>query len=129
MRIIRYLDKSGNIHHGAEQKDGSALEIDGDIFGEYTVTDRTATIEKLLSPVGPGNIFGIGRNYGLHAEEAGEPIPEFPVVFQKNSNAVQNPGDPIVIPRHLRSDAVDYECELLAAIKEVGAYPSQGGSD
>lgn len=29
---------------------------------------------------------------------------------------MQNPGDPIVLPTHLRSDAVDYECELAVII-------------
>jgi 2-keto-4-pentenoate hydratase/2-oxohepta-3-ene-1,7-dioic acid hydratase in catechol pathway len=29
---------------------------------------------------------------------------------------VQNPGGPIVLPRHLRSDQVDYECELAVVI-------------
>ena len=29
---------------------------------------------------------------------------------------LQNPGDPIVLPRRLRSDAVDYECELAVVI-------------
>jgi 2-keto-4-pentenoate hydratase/2-oxohepta-3-ene-1,7-dioic acid hydratase in catechol pathway len=29
---------------------------------------------------------------------------------------VQNPGDPILLPRHLRSDEVDYECELAVVI-------------
>ena len=34
----------------------------------------------------------------------------------KTSTAVQNPGDPIVLPRKVRSDAVDYECELAVVI-------------
>ena len=34
----------------------------------------------------------------------------------KATTAVQNPGDPIVLPRHLRSDEVDYECELAVVI-------------
>jgi 2-keto-4-pentenoate hydratase/2-oxohepta-3-ene-1,7-dioic acid hydratase in catechol pathway len=38
------------------------------------------------------------------------------VLFLKNSGAVQNPGDPIVLPRRLRSDEVDYECELAVVI-------------
>jgi 2-keto-4-pentenoate hydratase/2-oxohepta-3-ene-1,7-dioic acid hydratase in catechol pathway len=29
---------------------------------------------------------------------------------------VQNPGDPILLPRHLRSEQVDYECELAVVI-------------
>ena len=34
----------------------------------------------------------------------------------KSPAAVQNPGDPIQLPRHLRSDEVDYECELAVVI-------------
>ena len=34
----------------------------------------------------------------------------------KNCGAVNDPGDPILLPRHLRSDAVDYECELAVVI-------------
>jgi 2-keto-4-pentenoate hydratase/2-oxohepta-3-ene-1,7-dioic acid hydratase in catechol pathway len=34
----------------------------------------------------------------------------------KTPAAVQNPGDPIVLPRTLNSDAVDYECELAVVI-------------
>ena len=34
----------------------------------------------------------------------------------KTSSAVQHPGDPIVLPGRLRSDAVDYECELAVVI-------------
>ena len=45
------------------------------------------------------------------------PIPEFPVVFMKNTGSVQNPGDPIQLPTHLRSHAVDFECELAVILK------------
>jgi 2-keto-4-pentenoate hydratase/2-oxohepta-3-ene-1,7-dioic acid hydratase in catechol pathway len=34
----------------------------------------------------------------------------------KNSGTVQNPGDPIYLPRKLNSSAVDYECELAVVI-------------
>ena len=34
----------------------------------------------------------------------------------KSPAAVQNPGGPIVLPRHLRSDKVDYEGELVIVI-------------
>jgi len=58
----------------------------------------------------------IGLNYRRHAEETKGQIPEYPVLFFKGPNTVQNPGDPIVLPRHLRSDDVDYECELAVVI-------------
>jgi 2-keto-4-pentenoate hydratase/2-oxohepta-3-ene-1,7-dioic acid hydratase in catechol pathway len=33
---------------------------------------------------------------------------------------VQNPGDPILIPTHLKSEEVDYECELAVVIGKSG---------
>ena len=116
MKIIRYSDTSGQIHHAAQQADGTALVIDGDLFGTYTVSDRKADVAKLLAPVDPRAILCIGLNYKFHAEESGMAIPENPVLFMKSPGAVQNPGDPILLPTHLKSDSVDYECELAIVI-------------
>lgn len=116
MKIIRYSDASGQIHHAAQQADGSALVIDGDLFGSYSVSDRKADVAKLLAPVDPRAILCIGLNYKFHAEESGMAIPENPVLFMKSPGAVQNPGDPILLPTHLKSNSVDYECELAIVI-------------
>jgi 2-keto-4-pentenoate hydratase/2-oxohepta-3-ene-1,7-dioic acid hydratase in catechol pathway len=116
MRIIRYFDPTQQIRYAAQQPDGTAREIDGDIFGEHSVTGRQALVTKLLAPVAPSNLLCIGVNYRRHAAEGKAPIPEFPVLFMKATSAVQNPGDPILLPRHLRSDQVDYECELAVVI-------------
>jgi 2-keto-4-pentenoate hydratase/2-oxohepta-3-ene-1,7-dioic acid hydratase in catechol pathway len=116
MRIIRYQDAGGRTGFAAKQPDGSALEIEGDILGAYRVTDRTADVAKLLAPVSPTGIICIGLNYRHHAEETGAKFPETPVVFVKGLNTLQNPGDPVEIPRHMRSDQVDYECELAVVI-------------
>jgi 2-keto-4-pentenoate hydratase/2-oxohepta-3-ene-1,7-dioic acid hydratase in catechol pathway len=116
MRIIRYLDSQKTSKFASQQADGSALEIDGDIFGSFTVTSRQADIKKLLAPLQPTAFFCIGLNYKKHAEEGKNPIPQFPVLFMKNPGAVQNPGDPIVLPRKLKSTQVDYECELSVVI-------------
>ncbi|MHB0938871.1 MAG: fumarylacetoacetate hydrolase family protein [Armatimonadota bacterium] len=116
MKIIRYQDRLGNIQYGAQQADGSALRIEGDIFGEFTVTEQPAEVLKLLAPVSPVSLFCIGLNYRQHAIETHKPIPEFPVLFMKGINAVQHPGDPILLPRALRSGEVDYEAELAVVI-------------
>jgi 2-keto-4-pentenoate hydratase/2-oxohepta-3-ene-1,7-dioic acid hydratase in catechol pathway len=116
MRIIRYLDPDQHVCYAAEQPDGTAREIAGDVFGDYSVTGRQATVRKLLAPVMPGNLLCVGLNYRRHAAEGKAAIPQFPVLFMKSTSAVQNPGDPIVLPRHLRSDEVDYECELAVVI-------------
>jgi len=116
MRIIRYTDAQGSIKFASQQPDGSALEIDGDIYGKHSVTNRRADVKKLLAPIQPTAFFCIGLNYKRHAEEGKNPIPQFPVLFMKNPAAVQNPGDPIVLPRKLQSTQVDYECELAVVI-------------
>lgn len=64
----------------------------------------------------PPAIFCIGLNYRQHAEETKAKIPEFPVVFMKSPASVIGTGEPIVLPRHLRSDQVDFEGELAVVI-------------
>src|SRR4051812_31534615 len=116
MRIIRYLDARGTARYASQQSDGSAREIDGDVFAKHEITSRAADLRKLLAPVAPSAILCIGLNYRKHAEETKAKIPEFPVLFMKMPASVQNPNDPIVLPRALRSNEVDYECELAVVI-------------
>ena len=120
MKIIRYADSAGNTGYAAQNADGSAWRIEGDIYGKFSVTNQTAVVNKLLAPVVPSQILCIGLNYRKHAEETKAKIPEFPVLFIKSPATVQNPGDSILIPTHLKSDEVDYECELAVVIKKAG---------
>jgi 2-keto-4-pentenoate hydratase/2-oxohepta-3-ene-1,7-dioic acid hydratase in catechol pathway len=115
MKIIRHLTPSGPAY-AALQPDGSAHEITGDIFGSHQVSDKAVKPGKLLAPVVPPNILAIGLNYRKHAEEGGKGVPERPMLFIKSTNSLQNPGDPIELPRKLASHEVDYECELAVVI-------------
>jgi len=116
MRIIRYLAQEGDIRFAAEQPDGRCFDVRGDIFKAFEVTGHESNMVKLLAPLEPRVILCIGLNYRKHAEETGAKIPEWPVLFLKSPNTLQNPGDPIVIPTKLRSNEVDYECELAVII-------------
>ena len=116
MRIIRYQDSKGVIAHGAQQADGSVLKIAGDIYDHPQVTRERADARKLLAPIMPAAILCIGLNYRRHAEETKAKMPTHPVLFLKGLNTLLNPGDPIQIPTRLRSDEVDYECELAVVI-------------
>lgn len=116
MRIVRYLDAGGRASLGAQHADGSVTRVDGDLYGKRTDTGEKVQATKLLAPIVPVNLLCIGLNYRRHAEEGKQAIPKFPVLFIKNNSALQNPGDPIVLPRVLRSDKVDYECELAVVI-------------
>jgi len=73
---------------------------------------------RLESPVlRPPKILAIGVNYGDHAEEAkagGMKIPDFPVVFNKQSTSAHPPYEAFHMPR--ASSALDYEGELGVVI-------------
>jgi hypothetical protein len=99
MKIIRYLDSDRQVRYASLQADGTAREISGDLFGEFSTTDRPATVGKLLAPLAPTAFLCIGLNYRHHAAESKAAIPEFPVLFMKNAASVQNPNDPILLPR------------------------------
>ncbi len=116
MKIIRYQETNGTVRYASKQLDGSALQIVGDIFGAFEVTQERARIGKLLTPLVPASIVCIGLNYRRHAAEGNLPEPQQPIVFMKLPGSIQNPGDPIILPRHLRSDQVDFECELAVVI-------------
>ena len=117
MKIVRYRDPEGRIHYGKLLDDGSTLRLDGDVFEPLAVAPREAArVGKLLCPIAPTGILGIGLNYRRHAEETNAKIPEYPIVFMKAVNAAAHPGDPIHIPRALPSEEVDYECELAVVI-------------
>jgi 2-keto-4-pentenoate hydratase/2-oxohepta-3-ene-1,7-dioic acid hydratase in catechol pathway len=116
MRIIRYLAQQGDIRYAAEQAGGRCFDLSGDIFRTFETTDRESEMVKILAPIEPRVILCIGLNYRKHAEETGGKIPERPVLFLKGPNTLQNPGDPIVLPTKLKSDEVDYECELAVIL-------------
>src|ERR1017187_962244 len=116
MKIIRYEDAKGNSGYAAQSKDGAVLRIEGDVFGEHRITSERVDVKKLLAPIAPTAFLCIGLNYRQHAAETNAKIPEFPVLFMKSPGAVQHPGEPILLPTHLKSNEVDYECELAVII-------------
>ena len=113
MRIARFLS-GGKAYTGQMVDDRSALRIEGDLFGSHRVTDQKLAIEKLLAPIVPVDILCIGLNYREHAKESNSEIPKNPMLFIKASNTLNNPGDPIPMPRLTKE--VDYECELAVVI-------------
>lgn len=116
MKIIRYIDFLGSVGFGQLDDGGIVHKIYGDIFNTCTVSEEIVEVKKILAPLIPASILCIGLNYRHHAEESKMKIPKLPILFLKAVNTVQNPGDPIFIPRKLASDEVDYECELAVII-------------
>lgn len=73
---------------------------------------------RLLAPLSrPPKILAIGVNYRDHVEEAraaGMKVPEYPMVFNKQSTSAHPPYEPFHMPR--ASSALDYEGELGVVI-------------
>lgn len=65
-------------------------------------------------------IICIGRNYGEHAKELGNEIPEDPVIFMKPDTAILKKGSDFYIPEF--SDDVHYELEVVLKISKGGKY-------
>jgi 2-keto-4-pentenoate hydratase/2-oxohepta-3-ene-1,7-dioic acid hydratase in catechol pathway len=123
VHLIRFMDSGGKERRGRRVDSRTAQVIDGDFVGGFRVTDETVAIGKLLAPIVPRDILCIGLNYRKHAEESGAKVPENPVLFIKASNTLQNPGDPIVVPRS--ETEVDYECELAVVIGKTARQVSR----
>jgi len=51
MKIIRYQDKQGVVGYAAQQPDGQAFKITGDIYASPSVTGGPAEVAQLLAPI------------------------------------------------------------------------------
>ncbi|AHF90651.1 5-carboxymethyl-2-hydroxymuconate isomerase [Opitutaceae bacterium TAV5] len=116
MKIIRHLTAEGPAY-ASLLPDGRALALAGDPKkGDLRVTGTEVVPGRLLAPVEPSTIYGIGLNYPQYASELGRPPLAWPLLFIKSASCVQDPGQPIELPVTLASGAVDYEGELAVVI-------------
>jgi len=125
-RLIRFIDDQGSIRYGQPRLYDPSAEpslikeaylVEGGPYTEGRVSHQLVTVKKLLAPLVPYQVLGIGLNYKRHAEETKMPLPEYPILFTKSPSSLQNPYDPISIPKVARDPPeVDYECELAVVI-------------
>ena len=69
-----------------------------------------------MTPVLPGKIVGIGRNYAEHARELGNEPPAEPLVFLKSPSAVVGPNATILLPPE--SAQVEHEGEIAVVLRQ-----------
>ena len=117
MKYARYI-KNGAPVFGVI-KGESIYKIDGDIYGDFTVTDDCDSFAsvKILPPSVPTKIVAVGKNYLDHINEFGGPVPEAPVLFIKPTSAIIAHDENIVHPDF--SKQVDFECELAFVVKKT----------
>lgn len=90
--------------------------LGGDIFNPEGPTGEVIDLAavRLLVPVTPSKVFGVGWNYVGHADELGQLQPSDPLVFLKAPSAIVGPDECIVRPAF--SMRTSYEGELVAVI-------------
>ncbi len=125
MRIARFAHPQGVAFGAVEGEAGGAAEaltvaeIAEHPFGSIEFSGRRWALPdvRLLAPILPTKVIGIGKNYADHAAEMGGPPPDRPVIFLKPSTAVIGPGDAIRLPPD--AHRVDHEAELAVVMGTV----------
>ncbi len=109
--------------------DGVIAEFSGNLFGARKPTGRKIKLVevKLLYPCEPSKILAVGLNYKSHI--GNQKAPTRPEIFYKPITCLQNPGDPIVIPKDSKN--THYEAELVVVIgrmlKNVSRAEAEAG--
>jgi 2-keto-4-pentenoate hydratase/2-oxohepta-3-ene-1,7-dioic acid hydratase in catechol pathway len=121
MQIVKFESDDNKVYTGCGFDGENASVIKGDIYTDFSISEKRKTVKKILMPISPKVIYCIGLNYRLHAEETGLDLPKYPVVFMKNLGAAAGHLDDIIIPRSCKKKPeVDYEAELAVVIKKQG---------
>lgn len=115
MRIVRFIDDAGHVHHGTPVNSSSARPLLSATGATPVFSQGTIRIAAFLPPVEPPNIFAIGRNYRAHVVETGARLPETPLIFEKPTTALTGHDTEIVLPEAAPHE-VDFEAELAIVI-------------
>lgn len=117
----RYILKLGRFKSGEQifygRVEGDKVFEINSLFEEQSSSGPSFSIDELelLSPVCPGKVVCVGKNYREHIKEMGhQEVPEEPILFMKPPGAVIGPGGNIIYPS--MSTRVDYEGELAAVM-------------
>jgi len=119
MKFVRFKrdDKiSYGVLNGKDIAEISGLPFEKPLI--YTKKIYSLEEVKILSPVTPSKIIGIGLNYAGHIREMKDKKPAAPKIFMKPSTSVIGTGEAIIYPVHM-SKRVDYEGELGIVIGKI----------
>lgn len=116
MLVGRILDNKGIPRLVHKISEDLLQPLSGNIFGSFWDDGEPITLDstRILAPLLPSKVIGIGSNYKKHIEEMGRPTPKHPKVFLKPNTAVIGHRDAIQIPPD--TTRVDHEVELGVVI-------------
>ena len=124
VKILRYQSDTG-AQYGVLEGDATVRQLVGSPFGDYEVGQAVGSVDslKLLAPVAPSKVIGVGANYKLHIEEGSGSVPEVPMLFTKPPTAVVGPDEPIVYPTG--AESVQFEGELVVVMGKTARHVSE----
>ena len=126
MRAARFVDPAGAERIGRYSDEGVVDAGPAGVVGFVPSDEGWAEVEaaagpsyaldevRLLHPVVPAKLIGIGLNYRDHAAESELDVPSVPVVFAMWPSALVGHGEAIVIPR--AETRPDYEGEVAIVL-------------
>lgn len=119
MRLIRYSTPDHGIQYGWIHQNRVG-PVSGDPFQTYRRLEASHPLEqlRLMTPVAPGKIICVGRNYAAHAAEHDADVPEIPLIFLKPPSSLIANQESIMLPP--QSQQVEHEAELVAVIGRRG---------
>jgi 2-keto-4-pentenoate hydratase/2-oxohepta-3-ene-1,7-dioic acid hydratase in catechol pathway len=119
MKFVRFVtDKISTISTAVITERGYEV-IEGDIFSDWGFTGQVIeeSKAKLLAPLAPHHILGIGKNFVTEGAAVPE-APELPIWFFKPTSAVIGPDASIMLPAP--SYEAKFESELAVIIGKEG---------
>ena len=124
----------------AEFREGAPTTIDAVFRGEGDVAGLRRLVDKAMSAgrhlvavdkakfgpcvTNPEKIVCIGLNYRKHAAETGNPVPKFPILFNKYNTALNNHGGTIAVSEE-KAKQFDYEAELVIVMGRTARNVSE----
>ena len=120
VQIVRY--ELGDTRHFGILEQRRIARLRGSPFDGLMTTGATDDLSsvKVLAPVEPPRIFGVGWNYTVLTAMTGKSPPEVPNLFMKPSTAVIGPGDSIIYPEGV--EEVHCEAEITVVIGKRARY-------
>lgn len=124
MRIVR-IERDGRTVMGILEGDDVRLVEDLPVPGQEPrwTGERVPFVgSRLLEPVVPSKVIGVGRNYVDHIIEMGYEMPVRPSLFMKPPTALLPPGGTVVLPPTEVSTDVEHEAELAIVIGRIARW-------
>jgi len=143
MKLIRFgekgQEKPGLVDSTGTIRDlgGVIGDVNGSVLGDASLERLRALDPESLPAIDSnprigaciadaGKFICIGLNYSDHAEEAGQAVPEEPIIFMKGTNCIVGPNDDTEIPRS--SVKTDWEVELGFVIGKEAKYVDEASA-